>query len=103
MQYLDKLDDVTKVRYEKKLSILNPPPLGIPKYIHGVWKNNHSGLSRIQIVFPGSDNLGGQGVRTPLKNNKNEFPSNTGPLTNHKATKSAFNVGPSRASQRNAI
>ena len=25
MQYLDQLDDVTKVRYEKKLSILNPP------------------------------------------------------------------------------
>ena len=104
-QYLDQLDDVTKVRYEKKLSILTPPPRpDIPKCIHCVWKNNHSGLSRIQIVFPGSDNLEGQGVRTPLKNNKNiEFPSNTGPLTNHKATKSAFNVGPSQASQRNAI
>ena len=104
MQYLDQLDDMTKVRYEKKLSIFIPPPLGIPKCIHGVCKNNHSGLSRIQIVFPGSDNLGGHGVQTPLKNNKNiEFPSNTGPLTNHKATKSAFNVGPSQASQRNAI
>ena len=30
MQYLDQLDDVTKVRYEKKLSILNPPPPGYP-------------------------------------------------------------------------
>ena len=51
---------VTKVRYEKKLSILipPPPPLGIPKCIHGVWENNHSGLTRIQIVFPGSDNFG---------------------------------------------
>ena len=28
-----------------------PPPLGIPKCIHGVWENNHSGLTRIQIVF----------------------------------------------------
>ena len=35
-----------------------PRPLGIPKYIHGVWENNHSGLTRIQIVFPGSDNSG---------------------------------------------
>ena len=41
---------VTKVRYEKKLSILTPP-LGIPTCIHGVWENNHSGLTRIQIVF----------------------------------------------------
>ena len=68
MQYLDQLDDMTKVRYEKKLSIFTPPPpLGIPKCIHGVCKNNHSGLSRIQIVFPGSDNLGVHGVQTPLK------------------------------------
>ena len=28
-----------------------PPPLGIPKCIHGVWENNHSGVTRIQIVF----------------------------------------------------
>ena len=43
---------------------------------------------------------GGQGVRTPLKNHKNiGFLSNTGPdpLENHKATKPAFNVGPSTA------
>ena len=51
---------------------------------------------------------GGQGVRTPspLKNNKNKgFLSYTGPdpLKNHKATKSAFNVGPSSARQRNVI
>ena len=50
---------VTNVRYEKKLSILTPPhPLGIPKCIHGVWENNHSGLTRIQLVFPGSVNFG---------------------------------------------
>ena len=43
---------VKKVNYEKKLSILTPPPpLGIPKCIHGVWENNHSGLTRIQIVL----------------------------------------------------
>ena len=62
MQYLDQLDAVTKVRYVKKLSILTPipppPPLGIPKCNHGVWENNHYGLTRIQIVFPGSDNFG---------------------------------------------
>ena len=41
---------------------------------------------------------GGQGVRTPLKNDKNTgFLSNTGldPLKNHKVAKPAFNVGPS--------
>ena len=59
MLYFDQLDAETKVRYEKKLSILTPPPpLGIPKCIHGVWENNHSGLTRIEIVFPGSDNFG---------------------------------------------
>ena len=50
---------------------------------------------------------GGQGVRTiPLKNQENVgFLSNTGPypLKNHKATKPAFNVGPSSARQRNAF
>ena len=51
-----------------------------------------------------------QGVRTPLyppeKSQKNiRFLSNTGPdpLKSHKATKSAFNVGPTSARQRNAI
>ena len=42
----------------------------------------------------------------PLKDPKNiGFLSNTGPdpLKNHKVTKPAFNVGPSSASQRNAI
>ena len=49
---------------------------------------------------------GGQGVRThPEKSQKLGFPTNTGPdpLKNHKATKPAFNVGPSSARQRNAI
>ena len=50
----------------------------------------------------------GQGVRTPppLKNHKKlGFDNNTGPvfLKKHKATKPAFNVGPSSARQRNAI
>ena len=43
---------------------------------------------------------GGQGVRTPLENHKNiGFLSNTGPdpFKNHKATKPAFNAGPSSA------
>ena len=31
---------VKKISYEKKLTILTPPPpLGIPKCIHGVWEN----------------------------------------------------------------
>ena len=54
MQYLDQLDVVS---YEKKLSILTLL-LGIPKCIHGVWESNHSGLTMIQIVVPGSDNFG---------------------------------------------
>ena len=57
---------------------------------------------------PGADPEGGGagGPDPPLKNHKNEgFLSNTGPdpLTNHKATKPAFNVGPSLARKRNAI
>ena len=51
----------------------------------------------------GSRGQGGQGVGPPLKNYKNkEFLSNTGPDSqeNHKATKPAFNVGPSSARQR---
>ena len=53
-----------------------------------------------------ADPEGGQGVRTPLENNKNiGFLSNTGPdpPKNHKAINSAFNVGPSSARQRHAI
>ena len=49
---------------------------------------------------------GGQGFLTPLKIHKNiGFLNNTGPdpLQFHKATKPAFNVGPSSARQRNAI
>ena len=48
----------------------------------------------------------GQGSGHPLKNHKNiGFLSNTSPdpLKNCKATKPAFNVGPSSALQRNAI
>ena len=49
------------------------------------------------------ESRGGTGVRTPLK--KIRFLSKTGPnlLSNHKATKPAFNVGPSSACQQNAI
>ena len=46
---------------------------------------------------------GGSGSGPPLKNHKFKgFPSNTGPdpLTNHKATKPAFNVSPSSARQQ---
>ena len=50
---------------------------------------------------------GGRGPdpRPPEKSQKYMFLSNTGPdpLKNHKATKPAFNVGPSSAHQRNAI
>ena len=49
---------------------------------------------------------GGGGTGPPLKNDKNiGFSSKTGPdlMKNHKATKSAFNVGPSLARHRNAI
>ena len=44
---------------------------------------------------------GSPSIHTPLKTHKNiGFPSNT---ENHKATKPAFNVGPSSARQRNGI
>ena len=49
---------------------------------------------------------GDSGSRPPLINHKIiGFLSNTcpDPLNNHKATKSAFNVGPSSARQRNVI
>ena len=58
-------------------------------------------------LYTWTDPKGGQGVWTPLlKNHKNiGFLSNTGLdyLKNHKATKHAFNVGPSMACQPNAI
>ena len=46
-----------------------------------------------------------RGAGGPDPPEKIGFPSNTGPdpLTNHKATKLAFNVGPSLACQQNAI
>ena len=50
--------------------------------------------------------VGEQGVQIPLKNHKNiGLVSNTGldPLSNHKANKPAFNVGPPLALQQNAI
>ena len=53
-----------------------------------------------------ADPEGGEGPRPSLKNHKAiGFLSNTvpDPLKNHKATKPAFNVEPSSASQRNAI
>ena len=49
---------------------------------------------------------GNRGSRPPLKNHKNiGFHSNTGPdpLKKQKATKPAFNVGPSSARQGNTI
>ena len=49
---------------------------------------------------------GRQGVGAPPEKSQNiGFLSKTGPdrLNNHKATKPAFNVGPSSASQRNPI
>ena len=59
-------------------------------------------MSTQALMFPSCvDSDGGTG-----KNHKNiVFLSNTGPdpLKNHKATKPAFNVGPSWAHQRNAI
>ena len=47
-----------------------------------------------------------EGDAPPLKNHKNKgFLSNSGldPMKNYKATKPAFNVGPSSARQQNAI
>ena len=57
---------------------------------------------------PWADPEGGGtgGPDPPLKNHKNiGFLCNTGldPLKNHKATKPAFNVGPSSARQRNIV
>ena len=55
------------------------------------------------------EGVGAVGPDPPPKKKKNKkkigFLSNTSPdfLKNHKATKSAFNVGPSLARQRNAI
>ena len=64
---------------------------------------------KLQLFYRGytcTDPEGGQGVRTtPEKSQNIGFLSNAGPdpLKNHKATKPAFNVGPSSARQRNAI
>ena len=48
MQYFDQLDDVTKVRYEKKLSILTPPPPWVSLNVYMV-----SGKTTI-VACPGS-------------------------------------------------
>ena len=65
-------------------------------------------ISRMGRYLTWADPEGGRtGGLDPLPENHNDigFLSNTGPdlLKNHKATKPAFNVGPSSASQRNAI
>ena len=80
--------------------------------------DHHSGLLQllvdllcIQHIFPCADPEGGGGgaggLDPPSLENRKYvgFLSNTGldPLKNHTATKSAFNVGPSSACQRNAI
>ena len=64
--------------------------------------------SHINGLLPWADSEGGTGGPDlpPLKNHKyigflNNICSNT--LKNHKATKPAFNVGPSSAPQQNAI
>ena len=53
----------------------------------------------------GSRGGGARGPDPPEKSQNKGFLSNTSPdsLENHKATKPAFNVGPSSARQRNAI
>ena len=66
--------------------------------------------SLVQELFPFQETWcadpeggGGQGIWTPTVKSKNiRFLSNTGPdpLKNNKATKPAFNVGPSSAHQR---
>ena len=59
------------------------------------------------LVMGGSrEGTGGPDPPPPMKNHKNiGFFTNTGPvpLKTHKATKPAFDVGPSSARQRNAI
>ena len=58
----------------------------------------------IASADPERGGTGGPRGSDPLKNNKNiGFRSNIGPPKNHKATKPAFNVGPSSTCQRNII
>ena len=56
-----------------------------------------------RIQRGGGGGTGGTG--SPEKSQNKEFLSNTGPdpLKNHKASKPAFNIGPSSARQRNAM
>ena len=61
---------------------------------------------RLIYIMCGSRGGGGRGPDTlPEKSKKIGFFGNTGvvPLKNHKATKPAFNIGPSSARKRNAI
>ena len=62
-------------------------------------------LSTLILTACADSEGGGKGSGTPSKSQNIVFPSNTGPdpLKNHKTTKTAFNVGPSSARQRNAI
>ena len=59
----------------------------------------------VNACTSGSRGGRGHGFRTPLENHKNIgfLSNNPDPLKNHKATKPAFNVGPSFARQPNAI
>ena len=73
----------------------------IGKYITTSYKS-----SRILHTCMGGFRLGDRGSGPPQKNPRNiGFHSNTGPnpLKKHKATKPAFNVGPSSARQGNAF
>ena len=67
----------------------------------------NTGTDQLHVrIQRGGGGQGGPDPPPPLKNHKHiGFLSNTGlnPLKNHKATKPAFNIGPSSARQRNAI
>ena len=62
------------------------------------------GVAKV-LARPWADPEGGRCPDPPEKSQNIEFLSNTGldPLKNHKAAKSAFNVEPTSARQRNAI
>ena len=64
-------------------------------------------VGKMSVFYACTDREGGTGgLDDPLKSHNNiGFLNNTGPdpLKHHKATKPAFNKGPSSARQRNAI
>ena len=80
-----------------------------------LWGNSiYLALAFIYLVYTGKEvpgtcadpECGVQGsAHTPAKSQKYRVSSNTGPdpLKNHKATKPAFNIGPSSARQYNAF